>query len=273
MLESTRQMQQEAMEAITNNNHHHHHHHQHHRYHRGRRRRRRRRRHHYHNRHGRGCQRRASQHNKGAREECESTSEQTRQCGRYLPRRHSIKMLSRECSGLSRGVGTRREEHRRGSEGGPRRMRAGELSKRRPARDIKGCCAAAPTGRDERETREKKREREQEGGKGEGEEASRGVVGPKVRRDQGRLARQNGARQGEARPGSRSRAPNREGPGPRQTFEKRDSPRPTSLARAHLYSFISVDLFVGGPAPALHPWLGNRPVLTRHRDNIAPRRG
>lgn len=39
-------------------------------------------------------------------------------------------------------------------------MRAGELSRRRPARDIKGCCAAAPTGRDEREIREKKRERE-----------------------------------------------------------------------------------------------------------------
>lgn len=69
-------------------------------------------------------------------------------------------MLSRECSDLSRGVGTRREELRRRSEGGPRRMRAGELSRRRPARDIKGCCAAAPTGRDEREIREKKRERE-----------------------------------------------------------------------------------------------------------------
>lgn len=160
MLESKRRMQQEAMEAITNNNHHQHHQ----QYHRRRRcrRRRRRRRHHYHNRRGRGCQRRASQHNKGAREECESTSEQTRQCGRYLPRRHSIKMLSRECSGLSRGVGTRREELRRGSEGGPRRMRAGKLSRRRPARDIKGCCAAAPTGRDEREKPEKERERGKE---------------------------------------------------------------------------------------------------------------
>ncbi|KYN37280.1 hypothetical protein ALC56_08337, partial [Trachymyrmex septentrionalis] len=76
----------------------------------------RRRHHHFHNQ--RGCQRRASQHNKGAREECESTSEQTRQCGRYLPRRHSIKMLSRECSGLLRGVGTRRVELRRGFEEG-----------------------------------------------------------------------------------------------------------------------------------------------------------
>lgn len=40
---------------------------------------------------------------------------------------------------------------------------------------------------------------------------------------------------------------------------------------AHLHSFISVNLFVGGAAPALYPWPGNRPVLTRHRDNIAPR--
>lgn len=227
-------MQQEAMEAITNNNHHQHHQ----QYHRRRRcRRRRRRRHHYHNRRGRGCQRRASQHNKGAREECESTSEQTRQCGRYLPRRHSIKMLSRECSGLSRGVGTRREELRRGSEGGPRRMRAGKLSRRRPARDIKGCCAAAPTGRDERERNQRKREKEGERvkeRKGEGEEASRGVVGPKVRRDQGRPARQDGARQGEARvrgPGP-ARAQTVRVRGPRQTFEKRDSPRPASAGRA-----------------------------------------
>lgn len=244
-------MQQEAMEAITNNNHHQHHHC-----------RRRRRRHHYHNRHGRGCQRRASQHNKGAREECESTSEQTRQCGRYLPRRHSIKMLSRECSGLSRGVGTRREELRRGSEGGPRRMRAGELSRRRPARDIKGCCAAAPTGRDEREKeRVSKREK-------------RHPVAWWVPRYEGIRA---------DRRGRTGRGKVRRGPGPARARTERaralgkPSKNVTLLAQlrsgAHLYSFISVDLFVGGAVPALHRWPGNRPVLTRHRDSIALRRG
>ena len=160
-------------------------------------------------------------------------------------------------------------------------MRAGELSRRRPARDIKGCCAAAPTGRDERETRrERERERERRGGRGRrgipwcgGSQGTKGS-GPTGAAGPGR----GKARRGEARRAFETRvplAPELSGSvrAHGKPFEKRDSPRPTAPWRASSLTFISVNLFVGGAAPALHPWPGNRPVLTRHRDNIAPRCG
>lgn len=132
-----------------------------------------------------------------------------------------------------------------------------------------------PTGRDQRGERQGKRKR----GKGvkrkeerrrKREEASRGVVGPKVRRDQGRPARQGEARRSEAK---RVRGP---GPGSRfgptaNRFENvtlLERLRPGAAyrhARTLLSPCTGVDSFCRRRGLALK--IG--PVLTRHRDNIA----
>ena len=72
--------------------------------------------------------------------------ERTRQCGRYLPRRHSIKMLSKvaDREGWREGEARRApdtNEQQRGRSPRRRRRRR-RWRKRRPPRDIKGCCAA-----------------------------------------------------------------------------------------------------------------------------------
>lgn len=93
--------------------------------------------------------------------------------------------------------------------------------------------------RADRERREKERD---------GEEASRGVVGPKVRRDQGRPAvKRDGTRRGEARP---ARVQTK-GPGANRALRKRDSLRLRLAGRASpsRRALIGVDFFVGGNSP------------------------
>lgn len=180
-------------------------------------------------------------------------------------------MLSRECSlGFE---GWAREERRSG--GNPKMegelvsrrrtmedegrregllsfLRRGGLSKRRPARDIKGCCAAAPTG----ETREGEKERnggterrtkrmrgQREGRRGRrrrgipwrgGSQGTKGSGPPGV------------ARRGEARLAFGARA----GPGPRSV---RNPGEPRVGEVVSLSPFLSVSFSLSSrPGPGVH---------------------